>query len=36
MLRGIYKDPERFQKQYFSEYPGIYFTGDGAREDKDG
>ncbi|MDP4199549.1 MAG: acetate--CoA ligase [Bacteroidota bacterium] len=36
MLRGIYKDPERFQKQYFSEYPGIYFTGDGARRDKNG
>jgi acetyl-CoA synthetase len=36
MLRGIYKDPERFQKQYFSEFPGIYFTGDGARQDKDG
>jgi acetyl-CoA synthetase len=36
MLRGIYKDPERFQKQYFSEFPGIYFTGDGARCDKDG
>lgn len=36
MLRGIYKDPERFRKQYFSEFPGIYFTGDGARQDKDG
>jgi acetyl-CoA synthetase len=36
MLRGIYKDPERFEKQYFSEFPGIYFTGDGARKDKDG
>jgi acetyl-CoA synthetase len=36
MLRGIYKDPERFQKQYFSDYPGIYFTGDGARQDKNG
>lgn len=36
MLRGIYKDPERFQKQYFSDFPGIYFTGDGARQDKDG
>ena len=36
MLRGIYKDPERFQKQYFSDYPGIYFTGDGARRDKNG
>ena len=36
MLRGIYKDPERFQTQYFSEFPGIYFTGDGARCDKKG
>jgi acetyl-CoA synthetase len=36
MLRGIYKDPERFEKQYFREFPGIYFTGDGARQDKDG
>ena len=36
MLRGIYKDPERFVKQYFSEYPGLYFTGDGARRDKRG
>jgi acetyl-CoA synthetase len=36
MLRGIYKDPERFKKQYFSEFPGYYFTGDGARQDKDG
>ncbi len=36
MLRGIYKDPERFQKQYFTEYPGLYFTGDGARQDKNG
>lgn len=36
MLRGIYKDPERFQKTYFSDFPGIYFTGDGARQDKDG
>lgn len=36
MLRGIYKDPERFQTQYFTEFPGYYFTGDGARQDKDG
>lgn len=36
MLRGIYKDPERFKQQYFSDFPGIYFTGDGARQDKDG
>jgi acetyl-CoA synthetase len=36
MLRTIWRDDERFQKQYFSEFPGIYFTGDGARRDKDG
>ena len=36
MLRGIYGDPERFKKQYWSEFPGIYFTGDGARRDEDG
>jgi acetyl-CoA synthetase len=36
MLRGIYNDPERFRKQYFSEFPGVYFTGDGARQDKNG
>ncbi len=37
MLRGIYGDPERFQKQYWSQWPdGAYFTGDGARRDEDG
>lgn len=36
MLRTIYRDDERFQKQYYSEFPGIYFTGDGARRDKNG
>ncbi|MEO6696114.1 MAG: acetate--CoA ligase [Ignavibacteria bacterium] len=36
MLRTIYKDDDRYQKQYWSEFPGIYFTGDGARRDKDG
>jgi acetyl-CoA synthetase len=36
MLRGIYGDPERFKKTYWSEIPGFYFTGDGARRDKDG
>lgn len=36
MLRTIYKDDERYKKQYWSEFPGIYFTGDGARVDKDG
>lgn len=36
MLRTIYGDPERFKKQYWSEIPGVYFTGDGARRDEDG
>ena len=36
MLRGIYGDPDRFVKQYWSQQPGVYFTGDGAKRDKDG
>jgi acetyl-CoA synthetase len=37
MLRGIYGDPERFTRQYWSRWPGgIYFTGDGAKRDEDG
>jgi len=36
MLRTIYRDPERFQQQYWSEIPGVYFTGDGARRDEHG
>jgi acetyl-CoA synthetase len=36
MLRGIHGDPERYQKQYWSDVPGAYFTGDGARQDEDG
>ena len=36
MLRGIYRDPQRFQAQYWSKYPGLYFTGDGAKQDEDG
>jgi acetyl-CoA synthetase len=36
MLRGIWRDPERFVKQYWSKWPGIYFTGDGAKRDEDG
>jgi acetyl-CoA synthetase len=36
MLRGIYGDPERFRQNYWSRYPGVYFTGDGAKRDKDG
>jgi len=36
MLRTIYGDNQRFKKQYFGDYKGYYFTGDGARKDKDG
>ena len=37
MLRGIYGDPERFVKQYWSQWDdGVYFTGDGAKRDEDG
>ncbi|HSF07616.1 MAG TPA: acetate--CoA ligase [Methylomirabilota bacterium] len=36
MLRGIFGDPERFHKQYWSQVPGVYFTGDGAKRDKEG
>jgi len=36
MLRTIWADPDRYVKQYFSEIENIYFTGDGARCDKDG
>jgi acetyl-CoA synthetase len=36
MLRGIYGDPARYKEQYWSRFPGVYFTGDGAKRDKDG
>jgi acetyl-CoA synthetase len=36
MLRTIYGDPERYKSQYFGHIPGVYFTGDGARRDRDG
>ncbi len=36
MLRGIYGDAERYKQQYWSQIKGCYFTGDGARRDKDG
>ncbi len=35
-MRTVYGDPERFKKQYFLDYPGYYFSGDGARKDEDG
>lgn len=34
--RSIYGDHERFIETYFSQYPGKYHTGDGARRDEDG
>ena len=36
MLRGIYGDPQRYQQQYWTRFPGAYFTGDGAKRDEDG
>jgi acetyl-CoA synthetase len=36
MLRGIFNDPDRYKKQYWSDVPNMYFTGDGARRDPDG
>jgi acetyl-CoA synthetase len=35
-MRGVYGDPARFVDTYFKAYPGMYFTGDGARRDADG
>jgi acetyl-CoA synthetase len=36
MLRTLWGDDDRFKKQYWSELPGYYFAGDGARFDEDG
>jgi acetyl-CoA synthetase len=36
MARTIYGDPKRYEEAYWSEIPGSYFTGDGARRDADG
>ena len=36
MLRTIYGDDQRFQETYWSQVPGKYFTGDGARQDENG
>ncbi|WP_074654898.1 acetate--CoA ligase [Terriglobus roseus] len=36
MARTIFGDAERYKKAYWSEIPGSYFTGDGARRDADG
>ncbi|QSR85629.1 acetate--CoA ligase [Methylacidimicrobium sp. B4] len=36
MLRGIYGNPDSYRSLYWSQIPGVYFTGDGARQDADG
>jgi len=36
MMRTVYGDHQRFVETYFKQYPGYYFSGDGARRDKDG
>ncbi len=36
MLRGIYKDPDRYEATYWSRFSGRYFAGDGAKIDADG
>ena len=36
MLRTIFRDPERYQSQYWSKFGDLYQTGDSARKDKDG
>jgi acetyl-CoA synthetase len=35
-MRTVWGDHERFEKTYFSDYKGYYFTGDGAKRDEDG
>ncbi|RMF37880.1 MAG: acetate--CoA ligase [Alphaproteobacteria bacterium] len=35
-MRTVFGDHERFEKTYFADYPGYYFTGDGCRRDADG
>jgi acetyl-CoA synthetase len=35
-MRTVYGDHQRFIDTYFSQFPGMYFTGDGARRDEDG
>ena len=36
MLRGIYRDPDRYMQTYWSRYPGRYFAGDGCKRDDGG
>jgi len=36
MLRGVFKNPDRYKSTYFERFPGMYESGDGARRDADG
>ncbi len=36
MARTIWEHPDRYEKSYFSDFKGLYFTGDGAKRDEDG
>jgi acetyl-CoA synthetase len=36
LMRGVYRNQERFKKTYFALFPGLYTTGDGARKDESG
>ncbi|MFH0799460.1 MAG: acetate--CoA ligase [Pseudomonadota bacterium] len=36
MMRTVYNHHERFRETYFTMFPGVYFTGDGARVDEEG
>ncbi len=36
MMRGIWKEPARYQETYWSRFKDLYFAGDGAKLDKDG
>ena len=36
MMRTIFGDPDRYEKEYWSRYPGKYYTGDGCKVDADG
>ena len=36
MLRGVWQNPQRFQKTYWAKFPGKYYSGDGAKIDEDG
>jgi len=36
LMRGVFNQPERFKETYLVQFPGSYFTGDGAKVDEDG